>query len=96
MSTQTDELKNIVASLQNVVEALDAQEKVDAETAPVDQPVASVEVAPDTPVPGDVAEPTLAEPVVTAVPVQDGDVADNTPSANPDVETVDEVPTPQE
>lgn len=119
MSAQTDELKNIIASLTNIVAALEAAEAgtniapdvpseddgdatvpapdTDPETpdapaaaaeipeattelvnTPVDQPAAPV-VTPEQAVPAE----TPAAPTVTQVPVTDGTVADNTPSATP-------------
>lgn len=75
MSSQTDELKNVIASLQNVVKALE-----DAETPadPAVDPNATVTGAEDPSLPEEKqAEPAQAEPTT-----ESGQIADNTPSAN--------------
>ena len=84
MSAQTDELDNIIASLTNVNAVLKAQEA----EVPLAPEVPEDENGPEVPAP---AEPTpetpdapaAAEvPEATPIPVTDGSVADNTPSAN--------------
>ena len=74
MSTQTDELDNIIASLTNINAVLKAQE---AEVPVAPEVSAPTEETPETPATPEVP----AEPVTPEAPA-DPNVAPNTPSAN--------------
>jgi hypothetical protein len=90
MSQQTDELKNIIASLTNIVAALEAAEadvplapEVPEATETPSEDEGDAAVPAPAPDPGTPDAPAAAEatPEATTIPVTDGAVADNTPSA---------------
>ena len=86
MSAQTDELKNIIASLTNIVAALEAAEagtNIAPDVPSVDEDDGDATVPAPAPAPETPDAPVAAAEVPkTTIPVTDGAVAENTPTAN--------------